>query len=417
MVPGPMVSERAHRTAREATEHAIDRLNKMSTIDAGEHASLLSHWIDAHFALVEYGVQSPNAPVDYSLFPEHQQSLAKTFYDRWKPDVAAAMLPPMGKTSPVSKLFRKGLPVPSSLRYINQQMQRACAMPHPISTAMALRDICVSSCRETWSNNPNLDWRQRYKIWKMCPADLYTHYIMHRRPVEVQAIIGEFVVGIAKRDPLLCFMHTRQTPSYFHCSTMLSVLCKVAKRRGNNVKRKRQEPHSGFGLQVVPLDFENVQSAVALRNGIPPSAKRIRGALTMTPTLSLAIERQTAPSDMTAPLVLGNRQTHLPSTWACRCSAGCGWLKRPLGGGGGDVIVDMEADTPQCAQCSAPAVASLINGQQLRYASGWARLCNNCGVFTRIWHLQGEHAVCKKCIGKTPGGARTRNPSLKRRMP
>ena len=71
--------------------------------------------------------------------------------------------------------------MPASLRYIGQQMQRACATPRPEGTAKALRDVCVTACHGVWVHT-TCDWRERYRRWVMSPLDLFNEFMLQLRP-------------------------------------------------------------------------------------------------------------------------------------------------------------------------------------------------------------------------------------------
>lgn len=375
-----------YRTAGEVAAACARRLD-----EADDAAPV--QWVAAHFPALLAGELQAAAPADPALLPEAQGCAVERLQRRWQDAVQEAMLPPAGKTSAVSKLFRKGLPVPSSLRYIGQQMQRACATQRPAGTAEALRDVCVAGACDVWGNDAAMPWRERYRRWKLPPLQLYNEFMRPLRPVQVQKHIADFVKGVVRGCPLLLFMSTRNTPSYFHCAAMQSVLQKIGRRAA---KRTRERPHRGFGLVVPERLSAPLRAAVAYRNGTPPSAKRIRSSVSVTPELRAAIDRQSTPAHASA--ALAYRQDALPDAWAGKCTQGCGWLRRPVGGaGGGDVVVDMAADAPVCGACGAPAVIVRVNGAQLQYAAGWARLCDECSVFTVNWRLVGAGAVCRSC--------------------
>ena len=393
----PLALAGDYLTAADAAATARARVARLSTMKPPpKTCALLASWIDAHFAVIRAGEITPLAPPNPKIYPEHMESHVNVLSKRWVAEVSEAMLPPAGKTSAVSKLFRKGLPVPSSLRYIGQQMQQACAVPRPDGNNKALRDICVASARGTWDSSPPLDWKLRYRRWKLPPSELYARYLRRLKPAEIRVCIVNFVRGVAEFDPLLHFMRDRNIVSYYHCVTMNNILTKLARPQ---LTRKRKATHVGFGINVPVADFENASYAVSYRGSAPPSAKRIRAALHVTPGLAEAVYAHNSPHYGHAALL--TRQDHLSTTWACRCTGTCGWLKRPIGIKTHDVVIDLDAVTPRCGNCDMPAVAMRVNGNQLNYGKGkWARLCNKCGVFTTKLKFQREFAVCGKCFDR-----------------
>lgn len=365
---------------RAAARARVSALLEFPADDAGVRQWALMHMPAAT-------LPASAAPVDVAKLPERQLVPLETLASRWSADVHAALLP-VAKRSPASKLLRKGLPIPNSLRYLGLQFNRACAADKP----SVLSDVCRAHVLGLTGPVP-MDLAELERRWLSLPRDLYATHLDGLRASDLQAVLAGFVASMSnahacsRRLLRAGLLHTSMAGLY-------DLLVRIGKPIPADV------PSPGFGI------FLSCESGLAVcrllqgSHGQPPSAKRIRSGIEMTPEIQRALGKRarvaTAPVVFPLPAIQAAHQHTLPRRRVLVCRNSCGWMRFPLGKATLDL--DLDDGALKCSTCGSGVAAVGLNGCQLRGLGNVnVRLCDSCGLMADRFSLRGVGVECEKC--------------------
>lgn len=328
------------------------------------------------------------------LIPQYRQRWVRAVQQAWEP---AANYRPV---SSEVKLLKKGSPnVPTSVRYIGHQLERAAKVGPTNVNNELLRDILRAWCLGTFGDPRPVHIIGRARLLRTSHVKLYAMFLADKKASELYAVIHQFTAGLSNADPILAWSLPR------HClgiSTALPTHSYTAiVRRVLAPKKTTETVFQGVCRAVLQqASFKMLQTVTA-----GGTSKRVKSALLSLPDN----EQQSVRAAVTAlcphaqvPLDQAERARHnkLPPTYVLWCAGCMTWRASgclPKGSGPLVCIDLLHPNTGVCGACGHwPLQTARLNGT----AIGPLRMCSLCGI---IMQTMGEKAcygtsvICKAC--------------------
>lgn len=327
--------------------------------------------------------------------------------EKWKKTATAVWAPSSSfvAVSTSVKILRKGTPtLPTSIRYVHQQMERSALAVDDVSAPAAMmRDIIRTHCLKTFSDPRPICVSSRRAMLFASSIDLFTDHIAGTRSPALYKIINEFVTGVSNACPLMRFALNRHsvavtvgrpTPSYTAIlRRILTPKCKID-TADVGVSDGCLTATGAARLRLVTAGgtSKRVKSTLAMLDDC--DIKALKAAITspkMPRRVGLSQLEVVAQAAMPPKFVMWCSGC---KTWRCNVAEKPAKRRRKANS---LVLIDLSAPkVGVCASCGfSPLALVPINGQVI----GDLRLCSMCGEFVTNNNCELHKAlvVCKKC--------------------
>lgn len=307
---------------------------------------------------------------------------AGVYRARWGVAVEAAWAP-AANYRPVPtevKLLKKGSPnVPTSVRYIGHQLERAATVGPTNQNNRLLRDILKAWCLGTFTDPRPVHLLGRKRLLALSHRDLYNLFMRHMRASDHYDVINAFTSGLSERLPVFAWALKRHsmgvtTPLPTHSYTAIARRVLAPKNVSDSV------------FQGVPDHQLRPASAAMLRVvSAGGTSKRVKAALLALDNT----ERQAVRAAVTKRCPLGQvpldraeraRHARHPPCYVMWCDHCQTWRLPGCTPKCTTPLVRVDLSSPGVAVCGScghsPLVAAKLNGT----AIGCIRMCSECGV-------------------------------------
>lgn len=298
----------------------------------------------------------------------------------------------------VTKLLRKGTnAVPTSRRYIHQQMERATTGPAPPgSTHRLLRDVMRAWALGTHGDPRPVDPAARARLLAMTPPQIFARFIRGRRCPQLYDVLNRFVMGTAS-EMSAAWRFAAHRPGALCIEVALPVCSYTAILRRVLVPAARGAP-ANRGVPRGALSAAGGATIAALTVGA--TAKRVKAAaLALSGPDRAAIAAAVAAGAEQSLHPLSREewavQQAMPPAevmWCCRCRVWC------VDAGSVEIDLSMPG-VGVCGACHGPLAPARLNGARV----AGTRMCSCCGaVMSTPGRPRGVVTVCDGCFRARP---------------
>jgi len=330
-------------------------------------------------------------------------SLKNKYITKWKAAADASWMP-ASNSKPVStivKIIRKGSKhVPTSIRYIGQQFNRACACEgEALSPADdLLRDIVVAYSLQVFVDPRPIDPVSRINSLLATPKALYSRFIAPKKSPEFYHVLRTFLVGVSEGCPEMRYaMHrwsvgiTVSLPVYSYTAITRRVLSPGLKTPA--------AIHGIPACELSPVAYKTLTEVSV--NG---TSKRMKAAIKKLPAKDTQVLRKHVTTKaVVIPRYLNDveiaTQDKFPSSYVYFCNDCLQWCayvhgkKRQKNG-----YLTVNLNDARLVACSACGGVNLKRIRLNGLIIGCLRLCSGCGEeLSGTPHLRGACVICKKC--------------------